>query len=233
MLFMKKQKINILVLAGALLVGIVNVASAGSGTGLQAGPDAVPVSRSISTPVIADPVEEPAIINTRFVDVQGHWAIKDIIAMDEKGILQGIQGISEELFGPNEITTRNDLIATLEGLIELKLDDESTNETQGLNEMFDDVTKPVTRMEAAQAIEKCFEINKLSVMMTLMFPVYDDTADMTPEESSALSFVFNTGIMKGKTAKEFAPGDPVTRAELVVILNRTSAVLELAEPVHN
>jgi len=173
---------------------------------------------------------EDAVISSTFTDIQGHWAEKDIEAAYKLGILRDIQGITPEKFGPQEIITGNDLILSLEKLFELKMGKEN-NKTGELISMFEDPTKPAVRMEAAQVIEQAFKINGLSVITTQIYPVFDDTADVTSEESSALSFVFNTGIMKGKTQKIFAPNDPVTRAELAVILNRTSRVLELAEPI--
>ena len=53
---------------------------------------------------------------------------------------------------------------------------------------------------------------------------------MTPEESSALSFVFNTGIMRGRTEDKFYPYDPITRAEMAVVLNRTLATMNMQNP---
>ncbi len=68
-------------------------------------------------------------------------------------------------------------------------------------------------------------------MMTLMFPIYDDTTELTPEESSALSFVFNTGIMIGRSNDNFYPDAPLTRAELATVLVRTQDTLQYAEPI--
>jgi len=56
---------------------------------------------------------------------------------------------------------------------------------------------------------------------------------LSSDENSALSFVFNTGIMKGLDNNTFAPDKPITRAELATALKRTLNTLEVAEPVMN
>ncbi|NLO89454.1 MAG: S-layer homology domain-containing protein [Clostridia bacterium] len=206
-----KKDLFLLILAGLLLL-----------TG------AVAWAQDIAPPEGSQAKDLP-IINT-FKDIQGHWAEKDIVEMYNLGILQDVEGITPEKFGPKEIVTGKELISSLENLFERKLGKEN-NKTGELISIFEDPDKPAVRMNAARAIEQAFIINELSVITTEIFPIYDDTANLAPEETSALSFVFNAGIMKGRAPKIFAPNEPITRAELASILSRTSIVLELAEPI--
>ncbi|HBT20599.1 MAG TPA: hypothetical protein DEA47_04455 [Peptococcaceae bacterium] len=167
------------------------------------------------------------VVSIPFTDIQGHWAEKDIEAVYRMGILTGI---SPNRFGPGEAITGNDLIFSLEKLFEQKVGKEN-NRTGKLRGLLEVPAEPVARMKAAFVIEEAFKVNELSVITTQIYPIFDDTKNISRKESSALSFVFNTGIMKGRTQKIFAPNDPVTRAELAVILNRTFRVLEIAEKV--
>lgn len=207
---MNRKRFISVVLTGAFLVGGIAPGIANTEPPqMEVIPIMAPINNVISAPVP---------VTVELTDIEGHWAHKDIITMVEKGIIE----VSDGKFQPEKIITQGDFL-------------------YGLKQVFKEYSVPeinpeegktyITRMEAAKAIEKTFVDNEIPVMMTLMFPVYDDTVDLTPEESSALSFVFNTGIMKGKTENNFCPADPLTKAELAVVLNRTMNVLEIA--THN
>ncbi|MGI6493179.1 MAG: S-layer homology domain-containing protein [Pelotomaculum sp.] len=88
----------------------------------------------------------------------------------------------------------------------------------------------VTRMEVASAIADSFAAKKLSVITTLMWPNYTDMTDLTQEQQSDISFMFNTGIMRYE-GSEFKPNEKITRAELATILNRTLKTLAVATTI--
>jgi len=88
----------------------------------------------------------------------------------------------------------------------------------------------VTRMEVASAIADSFAAKKLSVITTLMWPNYADMTNLTQEQQSDISFMFNTSIMRHE-GNEFKPNEKITRAELATILNRTLQTLAVATPI--
>jgi hypothetical protein len=204
---MNKKRFISIVLTGAFLVGGVVPGFANAGDPqAEVIPISAPINKVISAPA---PV---------FTDIEGHWAYKDITTIVEKGLMPGEKG----QFEPEKTVTQVEFLKCLEQVFK---DYSVPDMNQGQDQT------NITRMEVAKAIEKAFVESKIPVMMTLMFPVYEDTADLTPEESSALSFVFNTGIMRGKTKNNFHPNDPLTKAELAVVLNRTLHTLEIAQPI--
>jgi len=206
---MIKKKVLSIVLTGSILIG-------GTGIGLADTASAKTLAPNVDIRPISAPVNETSLetapLQTKFTDIEGHWAYKDIVAVENKGILKD----SGEKFAPDQKALRADVVYSLEKLF-------------GLQDIYNGPQETMTRIELAKAVEQSFLAKKLSVVMTLMFPVYDDTSDLSPEETSALSFVFNTGIMKGRTQQQFAPHEPVTKAELAVVLHRTLKTLELAQ----
>lgn len=208
---MIKKKLIGITLTGAILLMGASMAFADSENTDTPPPDSI---IPISTPVNED---EGPILETKFTDIQGHWAFDEIVSLEEKGVWGDLSGN----FKPKEALTGTEFVAYLDKVFEFE-----TEPDFGL-----DLNAKIGRMEAAKAIEKSFVAKKLSVIMTLMFPIYDDTNDLDQEETSALSFVFNTGIMKGKEEGKFSPDEPVTKAELAVILDRTLTTLENASPI--
>lgn len=197
-----------------------------------------------------------AKLKNGYSDVDKHWASPKIYNITEKGIMNGYPDNS---FKPDQHVNRLEFAITLDRTFDFNFNAVTFIKQPELKDMFDDVydgkwystplleatffgvlrsedrmfrpNEEVTRIEAAKAIKKSFEAKNLGVMMTQMFPIYEDTKKLAPDESSALSFVFNTGIMKGYGNNTFAPHEPITRAELAVALERTLKTLEVAEPV--
>lgn len=191
---------------------------------------------------------------TPFTDIEDHWAISDIEKVYHKGLMKGT---AKDIFAPNKEISRAELAVCLDRIFDLNYDnlrfikepspadfydDVPENEwyseavlRTGLHNIFevqDRKFKPsqsVTRIEIACAIDRAFDVKKLSVITTQIWPMYSDTAKLNQEEQNAICFMYNTGIMKGKSAKHFVPYGKLTRAELAVIFNRTLATLENAE----
>lgn len=205
-----KSKLMRIVLTGAILIGGTTMALAGTvNNEIIPKEDIIPISAPINGDV------SPISLGTTFTDIENHWAYNNIALMEAKGIWGDLTGE----FEPNKAISSEEFLLYLD-----KIFDFEGNPDFGLEQ-------EITRMEVAKTVMKSFEVKKLSVMTTLMFPIYDDTADLTPEESSALSFIFNTGIMKGRGNNNFFPNDVLTRAELATVLARTLDTLQYAEPI--
>lgn len=86
----------------------------------------------------------------------------------------------------------------------------------------------LTRIEAANAIYRCFTAKNISIPMVMMMPIYDDTQDLGQDDMNAMVFVSNTGIMKGD-GQNFRPNDPLTRAELAKIIRCCVDLISLNE----
>lgn len=204
---MNRKKVISIVLTGAFVVGGIGVGFAKEKLPVEIIPISAPIEKVISAPV-----------QTNFIDIKDHWSYENITVMEAKGIMTGVDG----KFEPEKYVNGTEFTTYLD-----KIFDFDNDNPIFLEEL---TTENITRIEVAKSIEKSFEAKKLSVMMTLMFPVYADTINLTPEESSALSFVFNTGVMKGRTRENFHPHEPVTKAELAAVFNRTLNLLEIAQP---
>ncbi|ATW27510.1 S-layer homology domain-containing protein [Candidatus Formimonas warabiya] len=209
---MVKKKLIGITLTGAILLMGCGMAFADSAdTNTLPSDQIIPISAPINN-------EEPEkLFETKFKDIRKHWAFDEIVSLEEKGVWGDLSGE----FKPKEVVTGAEFAAYLDKIFAFDTEPDFGFDLHG----------GIGRMEAAKAIEKSFTAKKLSVIMTLMFPVYDDTENLDQEETDALSFVFNTGIMKGKTEGKFSPDDPITKAELAVILHRTLATLENASPM--
>lgn len=75
----------------------------------------------------------------------------------------------------------------------------------------------VERIELAACLQQAFTARRISIPMTMQYPVFEDAGDLSSEEMMAAVFVNNTGIMPGED-NVFRPHDPVTRAEMAQML---------------
>ncbi|KJS82374.1 MAG: hypothetical protein JM58_15115 [Peptococcaceae bacterium BICA1-8] len=201
-------------------------------------------------------INESLMPVAKFLDVKEHPASDDIAFVEESGIMVGYP---DNTFKPDRNVSRLELAIVLDRVFDFNFRAITFIKQPEVKDMFDDVRdnewystpllettffgvlnsndrlfKPdngPTRIEIAKAIQQSFKAQNLNVIMTLMFPVFEDTNNLSPEESSALSFVFNTSIMRGNENNTFGPNEAVTRAELAGILKRTMHTLSLAEPV--
>jgi hypothetical protein len=192
---------------------------------------------------------------TPFDDIQSSQALADIEAVYEKGIMLGT---GDNKFNPDDIVDRAQLAVCLVRTFDLDINDLQFVKEPVPSDLYDDVEdntwyseasmitgynnifdlagrefKPreaVTRMEVASAIADSFAAKKLSVITTLMWPNYTDMTDLTQEQQSDISFMFNTGIMRYE-GSEFKPNEKITRAELATILNRTLKTLAVATTI--
>lgn len=185
---------------------------------------------------------------TKISDVDNHWARQQIITAVDKGIMNGF---GDGRFLPNQSLTRAELAVVLQKMFELDYGDIQFFKAPEITDYYDDVPEgtwyteaamlmainqvlpggsrefkpqqPVTRLDAAQAITRCFTVKKIPVVTIMMMPIYEDTRDMEGEQ--AIAFITNTGIMKGNN-NYFRPHDPLKRAEAACVFVNTSHVIE-------
>ena len=193
---------------------------------------------------------------TPFTDIQGHWAVQEVEQVYQKGIMKGI---AKDKYAPNQAVTRAEVAVCLDRIFDLNYDHLGFIKKPSPADYFDDVAagqwyseaiiraglydifnldtrkfdpkRPATRLEVAVAIDKVFQAKKLSVVTTEIWPVYEDTAGLSHDEQLTVAFMFNSGIMKGRSANRFQPTAQITRAELAVVINRTLATLANARQV--
>jgi hypothetical protein len=189
-----------------------------------------------------------ALSSGTFVDTRGHWAESEIEAACKQGLMYGT-GVNEfgfKVFRPEEKVNRFQLAAVLERAFDLDygnmrflkepkasdyyydVEDEAWYSEAvllcAINHIFAHMDafegdKEVTRIEVARGIHNAFGAKGISVPMIMLMPLYDDTAGLSQDDTNAMVFVSNTGIMKGSD-NLFRPDDPIKRAELARVLNR-------------
>lgn len=197
----------------------------------------------------------PQQVPSEFTDIHEHWAKSDIQAVCKSGLMSGM-GVNQlglKVFSPDSSVSQAQLASVLQRTFQLDYGQlrfikqplvsdyysDVNNDAWyanaamlcAINKIFDDGNnfKPnqnVTRIEIAQAVQRCFNAKKIDIPMILLMPVYQDMQGLSQEQTNALVFVNNTGIMKGD-GQNFRPLEGVKRAELARILNRCTELLEL------
>jgi len=197
------------------------------------------------------------------VDIQGHWAQQEIQTAIDRGMMvgTGLNSQGQCIFSPEAAVSRAQLAAVLTRAFNLDYGDLRFIKQPLASDYYWDVdnkawyadalvmcavndifvgdgeefqpNRNVTRIEVAQAVKRCFEAKKIDVVMIMMMPVYNDMRGLTQEETNALVFVSNTGIMKGDGDNNFRPRQAVKRAELARILNRCTSMMSVDQTYNN
>lgn len=192
-----------------------------------------------------------------FTDVQGHWAQKDISVVCNLGFMNGM-GADErgyKVFRPDNLVNRAQLALVLQNIFELDYgqnrlvkqplasDYYQDVDNQAwyadavtlctLNQVFDAADnfypeKAVTRIEAARALYRCVNAKGLNIPMIMLMPDYQDMEGLSQEDTNALVFTSNTGLMKGD-GQYWRPQDNIKRAELARIVNSLVQLLGVDE----
>ena len=209
------------------------VASGGDGGGAAKKPP-VPVE-------IKPPVEEAA--PTVFDDVpEEHWAYESIMALNEKGI---INGLNEEMFNPEGIITREQYLAMLVRAFDFTdnnasaefsdvekgswyFDAVSVAQSLGICGGYEDgsfgIGKEITREEMAVMAYRSALLAKLSVEATDENIAWKDSGEISHFAYDAVAALNNAGIIKGISEEKFSPKTTTTRAQAAVIVQRLLSV---------
>ena len=167
-------------------------------------------------------------VKSRFSDIKGHWAEQAIDRMSSYQIINGYNG----LFRPNDLITRGEMAITIDGI--MKYQKESENTFMDVEEVFykDAILKAyeeglllenngflrprdyATREEVAYMIYNAFDIEKSDEPITFV-----DEKDISSWSQEAVASLVAKGMIVGSDGK-FRPKEPITRAEVVTILNR-------------
>lgn len=192
-----------------------------------------------------------------FADIKGHWAQQEIQACAQLGLMCGIgtNQAGERLFSPDAMVGNAQLAVALQRTFQLDYGDKRFIKQPLASDYFGDVKDQewysdalvmcainqvfesnkqfapmgtVNRIRLAQAIERSFQAKHISIPMIMSMPIFKDTQGLTQEESNAMVFVNNTGIMTGN-GDCFRPSDPVKRSELARILVRCTELMQIDE----
>lgn len=203
------------------------------------------------------PIAAMARITDDFADAKGHWAEQEIQACAQLDLMRGIgtNQTGELLFAPDEMVTNAQTAVVIQQTFELDYGqirfikqplaadyfDDVENDAWysdalvmcAINKVFDsqsrfDPTAEISRIQLAQVIYRSFNAKHISVPMIMSMPVFNDTQNLNQEESNALVFVNNTGIMTGNSGS-FRPNDPLKRSELACVLNRITMLMGMDE----
>ncbi len=206
--------------------------------------------------LLASPVMAAANLKTgNYIDIKGHWAENTIETVSKLGLMKGIgtdlQG--HRLFAPEAVVSHAQLAVVLQQTFQLDYgkirfikqpvasDYFGPIENQAwysdalvmcaINHVFDSSADfvpeaSVSRIELARAIDRSFHAKDINIPTILMMPVFKDTLGLTQEDSNAMVFVNNTGIMTGNQ-EYFRPSDPVKRAELASVLKRCQELIKI------
>lgn len=156
-----------------------------------------------------------AVSDTKFEDIEGHWARLNIERLTLRGILSGI---SPTEFMPDKGIASQELLMAIMRYkgIECAYEDvfEKAGTIWNLPERF--VNKPeLTREEVAELIYLAFDImaeGELSGM--------SDVNEVSENAYPAMSALFARGIMVGRSETTLNPKDVFTRAEAISVLSR-------------
>jgi len=190
-----------------------------------------------------------------FVDIRGHWAEQNIAAVSSLGLMNGIgttyQGF--RIFSPEGTVSRAQLANVLQRTFQLDYGmlrfikqplasdyyrdvDDAAWYADGvlmctINNIFEKTgnfspDSSVSRIEVARSIYRSFNAKGISVPMIMLMPIYEDTSSLSQEDINAITFVSNTGIMRGNN-NCFRPEQNMTRAELATVLNRCCALVRI------
>ncbi len=186
---------------------------------------------------------------SQFHDIQGHWAHEEINLVYQKGLMKGT-GLNS--FHPNQDITRAELAVCLVKAFELNIDSTKFFKAPEPRDLFDDVqagqwyadaamiagynnifsisdrmfrpNEKISRIEAAISIDEAFRAKNMDVVTTQIWPNYIDIGN--DDYIGVVNFMYNSGIMKGRSVNRFAPDENLTRGELAVVLNRITTITE-------
>lgn len=180
-----------------------------------------------------------------YSDVEGHWAQPAIERWSESGILNGYE---DGRFGPNDPMTRAELAAVLyrlwgcqprEGLAYADLDPKAwyydaltTMEHYEIALGRGDHIYPnekLTREEAFYMVGRALGFSDKTEEAPRAIDNISDWEDIDTPYFKCIRIMFSEGALKGSDDGKFHPGDPVTRAQVITVIDNIFDVC-ISEP---
>ncbi|MBO5364746.1 MAG: S-layer homology domain-containing protein [Clostridia bacterium] len=174
-----------------------------------------------------------------FTDSSGHWAAEAISVWSDRGVVNGDDAGN---FRPGDPITRAETAKMMDNLIgyqkasikvfsDVAADDWFAQSVSRLYEAgvmtgYEDGTirpgAPISRQEAAVMIGRAFDLDTANVN-TGVLTQFSDNGQIQSWASPIVAFMAERNFIQGSDGM-FRPGDPITRAEIVTILNNMVAV---------
>lgn len=180
-------------------------------------------------------------LESKFADINGHWAQQAIDRMSNYQIIKGYNG----LFRPNDPITRAEMAIIIDGIMKYQRGAENTFSDveeafytdailkayeEGLLLDNDGLLRPrdnATREEVAYMIYNAFDIEKSEIPTT-----FTDEQEISSWAKEAVVSLADKEMIVGSEGK-FRPQAPITRAEVMTILNRVLGEYYNVEGLYN
>ena len=172
-----------------------------------------------------------------FSDIAGHWAAEEIEKWSGRGIINGSDG----KFRPDESLSLAELATIYTRIMPLDTPAENTFEDIFDGEWFTEPIlkcvgagiidaggktelgprEPVMRAEAFMMLVRAFDIQPAEGETLLR--AYNDAKRLTPEQKPYFEALLALGLISGGNEVQLYPGDAISRAEVVDMLERLQA----------
>lgn len=169
-----------------------------------------------------------------FSDIAGHWAAEEIEKWSGRGVING----SEGKFRPDDSLSLAELAVIYTRVMPLGEPAENTFEDLPEGEWFTEPIlrcvgagiidtagktelgprEPVTRAEAFMMLSRAFDIRPSEGENLLRG--YNDAKRLTPEQKPYFEALLSLGLISGGNEVQLYPADPISRAEVVDMLER-------------
>lgn len=173
----------------------------------------------------------PTFGKSNFIDVEGNWAAERILKWEARGILP-----DSEKFYPNAEITRAEFVSIVNKLFgfvsidKTQFSDVSAGSwyTEDFliakaagyykgfegNKAMPEAT--ISRQDAATLLARLFELKTVNTDLKQ----FKDAKDVSSYAAGAVVALIKAGAINGKTADTFVPKNPITKAEVVKIIDQ-------------
>lgn len=204
---------------------------------------------SISGP--KEPPAQPPLLpppTSNFVDISGHWAADSINQAYQMGL---VDGMTPSQFAPQNPVTRAQFAALILRALGQLPQDNSFSQFQDVPQsawycgvvnraaelgVFEGYSynsfgpeDPITREQASVIINRALLISGKGELIAnsqaeLILGTLSDQSRISPWARPGVAFCMANGIMSGRDAGIFAPGEYATRAEATVVILKVNAI---------
>lgn len=172
-----------------------------------------------------------------YSDISEHWARAAIEKWSENGVLTGSKGV----FRPDDGLTLAELSTVMTRIIQLPEAAENIYEDLNGEAWYADAvlrcvadgiitaedgklypTEPVTRERAFCMFARAFGIEPDTDVSVL--DGYNDRKNITPGAEGYLAALLRIGVLRGESAVQLFPQEEMTRAQVVMVIDRLNAL---------